>query len=245
MLRGWRALLCGAVVSCSYTPPTDVETPADSPPQPACIEPPSGIVSWWDGEVLGLDLVSNQTADVIGAPTIEEGVVGKAARFRATDLLVVASPPTPAQFTIETWMFLEVGRPNDWIGFYGRFTESSFTAFDNRLAFWDGTFGGTSGNLAVTRTSLVGAWHHLAITWDGTTIRSYVDGVFEGMQTPAGVAALPTRPSGIGGLLTGAANDQIEDPFVGSIDELTIYNRAIEDSEVAAIATAVAGKCKL
>lgn len=242
MLRVGRALLCGVVVGCSYTPPTNVDS-TDSP-QPSCVEPPSGIVSWWDGEILGLDIITGETAGVLGTPTIADGIVGKAARFAATDVLVVDRPPTPTQFTIETWVFLEVGLTGDWIGFYGRFTEASFTAFDNRLAYWDGTFGGTTGNLAVATTSLVGAWHHLAITWDGTTIRSYVDGVLEGMQPPAGVAALPTRPSAIGGLLTGPGNDEIEDPFVGSIDELTIYNRALTNSEVATIAMARAGKCK-
>jgi hypothetical protein len=244
MLRVWRALLCGVVVAgCSYTPPTDIDSPADSP-QPSCVEPPSGIVSWWDGEVLGLDISTGRTAGAIGAPTLGDGIVGKAARFGATDVLVVNDPPTPAQFTIEGWVFLELGLPGDWIGFYGRFTEASFTAFNDRLAFWDGTFGGLSGNLAVAATSLVGAWHHLAITWDGTTIRSYVDGVLEGMQLPPGVVALPSKPSAIGGLLTGDGNDQLEDPFVGSIDELTIYNRALANSEVATIAMAAAGKCK-
>ncbi len=245
MLRVWRALSCvGFVVAgCSYTPPPNVDSGADSA-QSSCVEPPSGIVSWWDGEVLGLDIVDGGIAGVIGAPTIAEGIVGNAARFGAADVLVVDTPPTPVQFTIETWVFLESGLVGDWIGLYGRFAESSFTAFDDRLAFWDGTFGGTTGDLAVATTSLVGAWHHLAITWDGTTIRSYVDGVLEGMQAPAGIAALPTRPSAIGGLLTGPANDEIEDPFVGSIDELTIYDRALTTSEVATIAIAATGKCK-
>jgi hypothetical protein len=66
------------------------------------------------------------------------------------------------------------------------------------------------------------AWHHLAGTYDGTTLLTYFDGVQCGTATQAGaaVAAGSTVIGGSGG------------SPVYSIDEVRIYDRAISSTEV-------------
>lgn len=84
-----------------------------------------------------------------------------------------------------------------------------------------------------------GQWHAVAGTFDGSTVRFYVDGVQIGAGTPAqtNIAyALPNRdftigdytsscPGGVGG-------------HVGDVDETRVYNRALSSAEVAQLSTA-------
>jgi hypothetical protein len=71
-------------------------------------------------------------------------------------------------------------------------------------------------------------WTHLAATYDGTTIRLYVNGVEAG--TAAGAGALPetANPLRIGG------NSVWGEYFKGRIDEVRIYNRALSTAEITA-----------
>ncbi len=58
-----------------------------------------------------------------------------------------------------------------------------------------------------------GAWHHVAITYDGTTVWGYVDG------TPVGSAALAVNTSADYGFVVGGRD--------GNYDDLAIYPRAL------------------
>lgn len=74
-----------------------------------------------------------------------------------------------------------------------------------------------------------GKWHHLVGTWDGQTVKLYVDGVCE-KQEQCSSARIPNSEPlliGYGGL-----------PFTyfkGVIDDLQIYNRALSENEVLAL----------
>ena len=66
----------------------------------------------------------------------------------------------------------------------------------------------------------VGAWTHLAATFDGTTQRLYVNGTQVGSLASAGSIMTSTSPVKIGG------NSIWGEWFDGLIDEVRIYNRA-------------------
>jgi hypothetical protein len=75
------------------------------------------------------------------------------------------------------------------------------------------------------------SWHHVAVSWDGSFKRLYVDGT-----SVAVAAAQPldaTQPLYIGGDLDVNVVDNF---FVGSIDEVVFYDRALADDEIAALA---------
>ena len=68
----------------------------------------------------------------------------------------------------------------------------------------------------------VNAWTHVALTYDGSTLRLYVNGTQ--VATHAGAAARsrpPTNPLWIGG------NSPYGEYFQGLIDEVRVYNRAL------------------
>ena len=64
-------------------------------------------------------------------------------------------------------------------------------------------------------------WAHLAATYDGVTMRLYVNGVQVASRAQTGAIATSTNPLQIGG-------DSIYGQyFAGLIDEVRVYNRAL------------------
>jgi uncharacterized repeat protein (TIGR01451 family) len=88
---------------------------------------------------------------------------------------------------------------------------------------------------------LDGTFHHIAGTWDGSTVRLYVDGVPQGtaaLSTPAN----NTRTLNLGYAWGGGTPRRF---FRGTVDELTIYHRALEEADIqSSVAAGSAGKCQ-
>jgi hypothetical protein len=87
----------------------------------------------------------------------------------------------------------------------------------------------TGGDVALPGTASLGTgrWTHLASTWDGTTIRLYVDGKEVSSARVTGTATTSGKPLRIGG------NQVWSEWFSGLIDEVRVYNRALTAAEVA------------
>jgi len=87
----------------------------------------------------------------------------------------------------------------------------------------DGNDGaGYRGNTVLS----TGVWYHVAATWDGSTVRIYVNGVLN--NTPAartGTIGVDTRPAYIGGR-SGT------DYFDGMIYDVRLYNRALSQADI-------------
>lgn len=72
----------------------------------------------------------------------------------------------------------------------------------------------------------LGAWTHLAFTYDGTTERFYVNGVLVSSHSVSGAVQVSNGVLHIGG-------DSVwGEHFQGLIDEIRIYNRALSASEI-------------
>jgi concanavalin A-like lectin/glucanase superfamily protein len=92
---------------------------------------------------------------------------------------------------------------------------------------------GSGSDFFVTSPSTYsdGKWHYAIVTYDGATIRLYIDGVQVITKSTGGASpdSSGTKPVRIG------ANSRITPPsnfFTGNIDEVRIWNRAISSSEV-------------
>jgi hypothetical protein len=85
---------------------------------------------------------------------------------------------------------------------------------------------------AVRLGALAGnTWYHIVGTYDGETLRAYVDGVLVGANTaPSGPPELETRPLELG------AHAGAPQYFTGMVDEVRIYRRALSAAEVASLA---------
>jgi hypothetical protein len=75
-------------------------------------------------------------------------------------------------------------------------------------------------------------WHHLAGTYDGSTIKIYVDGVLEGSQSLSGQIPSTSVPVYIGAMKEGPNTPTDSDFFHGNIDDVRIWNRALSEAEI-------------
>lgn len=214
-----------------------------------CAEPPSGLVAWFPGDGNGLDLQGGDSASILGpagAVTVVAGKVAQALQFNGGGYLQVIDQPAldpTAAVTLEAWI-----NPSVADGAYGMvaFKGNTGSAGGQPYSMFfnanpgartvdfrvgnDSTFDALGG---VTQLPL-NTYTHVAATYDGTTMRIYINGVLDASKTttigPLANSSLP--------LLIGHGHR-------GILDELGIYNRALAQSELQAIVAAgSAGKCK-
>jgi len=143
--------------------------------------------------------------------------------------------------TVSAWIYTYA-----YTSFAGILHKGSATNFSDEeysLQFWSGNkiyWGVTKtggGTVSVTSPSAIplNTWKHLCGTWDATAMKLYIDGTQ--VATRVGTTALKAA----GALNIGAQLDV--SPFYafnGIIDDVRIYNRAISDAEVTALAAGAA-----
>lgn len=97
-----------------------------------------------------------------------------------------------------------------------------------------GTFSSASGTTSIAANT----WYHLVGTYDGTTIRVYVNGVLEGSTAYSGGIGYSSQNIAIGvyqSLISGYSLN-------GYVGPVQIYNRAITAAEVAQVYAAGSGR---
>jgi hypothetical protein len=87
---------------------------------------------------------------------------------------------------------------------------------------------GTTSAAASPDPALPNVWRHLAGTYDGATLRLYVNGIQVGARALIGVINATASPLMIGG------NSVWNEFFAGTIDDLRVYNRALSPNEILA-----------
>lgn len=207
----------------------------------------SGIVSWYKAEDNADDAVGNNNGTAV-ATTYGPGVVGRAFQFDGGGYVRVPNAPSldPAAITVEAW----VKSSAEGTKAQGRYRYLVAKGIDPEAASY-ALYTGHSGGLfffVYDGTHSVaspdggpgiwdGEWHHVAGTFDGTNVRLYVDGTQVGNGTPSALTINYNMPGG---------NDLFIANyfwpgtwgFSGSVDELSIYNHALSDSEIQTIASA-------
>jgi hypothetical protein len=222
---------------------------------PECDPPPSGLVAWWPGDGNALDVAGGHDGTITNGATYSQGEVGEAFDFSSNHSGVSVGSPAALQlqnFTIEAWVQRK---------------ETSMVSDDPTAnggaaaIFYSGSQGygmGMHTDCAISLTKIdvddvnddsYGArvtdtnWHHVAVTKAGTLVTFYIDGVAFPSATYNSTFQF-TSPAGIG-VRGDNINANNNDSFLGNIDEVSIYNRALASNEIAAIyAASSAGKCQ-
>ncbi len=160
-----------------------------------------------------------------GVSTLSTGKFGNAPTFNGTSQYVsVASStslsPTTA-ITMSAWI-----NPSSVSGTQEIMQKSGAYGMKLNVNKFRGYRWGGSENHDSTTSLTTGTWYFVAMTFDGTTHRTYVNGVLEASETEAG-----SIPSGSNALII-ASNSGSSNFFSGKVDEARIYNRALSPDEV-------------
>jgi hypothetical protein len=147
----------------------------------------------------------------------------------------------PSQLSISVWVMIDPAASSDDIDIVSKdgeiyerqylLTRSAKGHFRAHVGKADGGFYWYDGAVF----PVAQRWYHLVQTWDGETLKLYVDGVGETAtfssvdRTGATVSSQPLR---IGG---GAPPGRKQLWFKGAIDDIRIYSRALVPTEVRAL----------
>jgi Concanavalin A-like lectin/glucanases superfamily len=144
-----------------------------------------------------------------------------------------------ASFSLELWLKPGATNSNQWrtpIGKQDNAYTNSRTGWNvavapNNDATWpakisvDRDQNGTIQSARSTTSLAIGTWYHVVATYDGQTLRIYVNGVEEDNAQSTQSMSNTTGPLNVGNLAGW-------DDFGGLIDEVAVYNRALSATEV-------------
>ena len=230
--------------------------PAQS--SPTCVQPPASLVSWWSGDGNANDVIGGNHGTLQKGATFAAGMVGQAFSFVGGEDTVMISPMALAsaftELTIDAWIFpLSHGGSTEG---YGRTILSKTNGDGFALRVKDGYVQGdlrlTGGNVIqiFTQAQLpLSTWSHVAITYDGSMLRGYLNGSLLGSVKAQGTIK-NIENANVCLMIGNEPADRlcaVEAGFGwhGTIDEVDFYNRALISSEIKAIFDAgSAGKCK-
>ncbi|MBW7996469.1 MAG: LamG domain-containing protein [Candidatus Glassbacteria bacterium] len=219
-----------------------------------CLPPPSDLVSWWPGDGDANDIVDGNHGILQYGAAFATGIVGGAFSLDGVDdYLDAGNAPNlniTGQLTIEAWIFIEQYTPYPSVvskGDVGNYLESYALFYYpyGQLGFLLNRDGTSSGRtIAHGPVIPLNTWTHVAGTYDGTTMRNYINGSLVWTVSHSGGIFITPDP-----VLIGKSYRQthtVGNTFVdGLIDEAAIYNRALTASEIQAIYDAgSSGKCK-
>jgi hypothetical protein len=201
---------------------------------------PAGVITLWRGETDASDLIGGHhgsffAGTVATAPSVTAaGKVGGAFDFDGTVYVRVPDAPTlrPAQLTAEAWVFPianAVGAYDHTVITRGGLlnTWNLCVTYNRKPKFWSFGMQAIEGPAAIP----LNEWTHLAISFDGTTKRLYVNGVE--MASIGGLGAIVYDTAEVP--VTIGADPNGTSPFHGQIDEVALYNRALTEDEIADI----------
>ena len=201
------------------------------------VQIPSGVVGWWRAEGNNTDALGNGRTDIAGGAIFAPGFVGQAFSFAGAATGVSVGNPTAFQLqnlTVEAWIkradASQVSQGSPAAGIFGGGAGSySLSILPNgQLVFGKVALSNVYSTTTVKDTN----WHHVAVTREGANVSFYLDGAAAGTATYAAVFEFGT-PFAIGSL--GTPFLPYYYTFLGLIDEVGLYNRALSGAEIGAI----------
>jgi len=208
-----------------------------------CTNAPSGLVGWWPGNDTTQDLAYGNDGTLLGNTSYTNGMVDDGFHFDGDSDAVIINDSENYQlqdFTISCWIkrnsLTEVsiagaeygGILGYGYGGYGVAINSSGV-----VVLGKAYFSIVSAPVAITDL----AFHHLAVTKNGTNIIFYLDGsAYPGAPFDPGF--IFTTPMAIGAIPTTYGYT-----FEGDIDEVMLFNRSLTSAEVTSLYGCPAGVC--
>lgn len=200
---------------------------------------PTGLVGAWSFDegagTVAVDASGRTNNGTLSNATWSAaGRFGKAVSFNGTNATVVvpdaSSLDLTTGMTVEAWVKPTAAMGTAWRTAVMKesATDQSYSLYANSSASRPAgeVFLTTSKSVAGTATVATNAWTHLATTYDGTTLRLYVNGVLVRSGSFPGAIKVSSSPLRFGG------NAVWGEYFNGLLDDVRIYNRALTAAEV-------------
>jgi hypothetical protein len=216
---------------------------------PACVEPPPGIVAWWTGDNTPADLLGGHDAVLMNGAGFTNAFVGSGFAFNGGAGYVELPQnlfPSASPSSIELWFETTAGGvileqeslPVGWV-------PELYVGIDGNLyvqLFFNGAIDQISTSIPVND----GVFHHLAVTYDGNNEAVFLDGTERAAKPLPYSSYASSFSCQLGSGYTGywPAGNGGEFSFDGVIDEVSLYTNALTAAQVLSIYNAgAAGKC--
>lgn len=207
-------------------------------PQPHQFEPEHGLRAFYSFDGHSEDLSGfGYNLPRLGTPVYVDGQKAKAAdldgvndafQLGSMDLLSGATG-----LTLAGWTFGESGGLADGYGFLWITNNRIIFDFRGSGFYITDSASTASGYLAYDTKPSFDTWHFLTATWDGTTMKIYVDAVKQ--STEKSFSGTGKLIEGNAALRVGHRVNAVREWFKGQIDEVRFYNRALSPSEILAL----------
>ena len=200
-----------------------------------------GMVSFWDFDNIEgktvVDSLGNNSGTIHGNPKVVEGMHGKALEFNVTDdhVIVKDNPSLDITdvITLQTWIKPYAAASTADLRIITKSHTSWGDPWDlyalnmsgHKLRFRIGN--GQTGTVDADLQLSLDEWHYVAGTYDGSTLILYQDG--EPIKEKAFKGNIKTNNEDF---WIGGHPLNPERNFLGIIDEVYIYNRALSEAEV-------------
>ncbi len=179
---------------------------------------------------------NNATCSGNACPTMGQiGKFGTAGNFNNTYLNVADSNSLDVgQGTWSAWIY-----PTS----FSDHTYHTVIAKAHATAYWFGLYNNTGriqlwvGGAANIGTGAVNLnqWSLISATWDGATVKYYINGVLDGSSSQTGQPRINNAVAHIGTDFSGGESGVLAYNFTGTIDEASVFNRSLSATEISDI----------
>jgi GH25 family lysozyme M1 (1,4-beta-N-acetylmuramidase) len=196
---------------------------------PGAIPAPSGLVNWWPGDGTPVDLLTQYTGNPAGGLTYINGERRSAFHFDGTSsYLATGAPSLAVPWTASMWVSRQQSSATASAIMGDGLYELKLEQYSNSFNVGFTIFG--VGDYKFSYTAPQNVWTHLAFVASGTQMQLYANGALVG--TIATNTPCPRAYIGAGYINSGA---KVIDYMKGGLDELQIFNRALNPSEISSI----------
>lgn len=205
-----------------------------------------GLISYWPLDkgagTTAEDMVGSNDGTIHGGAGWVTGKFGSALSFDGVGANVNCG--TDASLRPTTGISLSAWVKYDALNYYGSIMSNQHWTGDNRSGYSIHNNGSTLYFcMAATNTGVftwatngtpiaVGTWYHVAATYDGTTMRIYMDGVQEGTASAPGSIDYNPLPNTGFGIGMWHDNDGEQYYLDGIIDDVGVWGRALTTQEI-------------
>jgi beta-galactosidase len=205
----------------------------------------NGLLAWWKMDesagATAADSSGNARTATVGGAAFTTGYLSNALHFNSSGNAASFASPDTTQITVAAWVRAD-GQGNSP---YPRIIDTPgyrlFFRFDGQgtNGFDFATYSTQNGDwFSGANTISTGAWYHVAASYDRGSFANVPTLYVNAVKLPPN---LITEPSGIQPAYTGTGylgnRAQLDRAWIGSIDDLRIYNRLLSDAEVQVLAS--------